>query len=209
MAKSKKNLNIQKNLHYSETSASGLKKSVEMLPNGQTVTSLSFDFATAPGPDRKYVADVAWVIEGADSIKLLFGQNKVSSGLRSLLVIDISPSSARIFIDSTDAVKKPSFREIAELTQLAIPVLKEITEEPEQTIAFKANIVSGAVSGHDACMDFYYISPVAQRNLASSDKVIFDAVVRVDLQVNLYVAFLERLKYVSRNYPEMKEYVNE
>lgn len=209
MAKQNRNFHIPQAQSYSEGVGSGLKRSVEMLPNGQTVMSLSLDFTTAPVPDRKYVADVAWVVQATDSIKLLFGQNKVSSGLRSLLVINISPESAKVFINAIDLVQKPSFREIAELTQLAIPQLIEITEEPEQTIAFKANIISGSVSGHDACIDFYYISPISMRNLATMDKAGIDAVVRVDIQVNLFVAFIEQLKVVSQNYPSIKEYSNE
>ena len=197
---------VQPVMRQNDGIAMGVKKTIEMRPDGQSVVAVSIDFTTAPVPDRKYVADIASVIGYDHSIKLLFGQNKLPKGLRSLLVVDMSPSAITKFVTTISEVNNPSYRDIAELTQLSTPKLTKITDEPDQTVAFKANIISSAASGEDACIDFYYISPFAMRDLATNDKVSIDPVVRVDIQVNLFVSLLEELERVVKKYPQLKEY---
>ena len=206
MVKTHRKLDLHSSINQHSSASLGLKRRVEMQTNGQTFVSFSFDADTAPTPDRKYLADIASIVCGVRSIKLLFAQEKVSGGLRNLLVVEISPGAASTFIKSTNEVKNPTFKEVAELNQLPIPELSVIIQEPEQTVALKANIISCAVSGHDACIDFYYISAVAMRKLATTDKVNMDAVVRVDMDSNLFLAVLEQLESSILNFPELKGY---
>lgn len=186
-----------------------VKREIEMRPDGKSVLAVSLDLSSAPVPDRKYLADVASIISTSHSIKLLFAQNKLNGDLRTLLVVDISSEVAQKYIKAVDEMPGTNFQQIAALNKQPIPELSIFTDEPEQTIAFKANALSGAVSGLDACLDFYYISPVAMRNFMQTDKIDIDAVVRVDMHVNLFVSLINELRKIASNYPVVEEFKND
>ena len=169
--------------------------------DGQTTSSLGIDLSGAPVPDRRYVADVVSVIPGRDVIKLLFGQEKVSSGLRSLVVIHMAQFAVGAFVSAILDMKNPTVAEVMKISNIDAKLLSSISDEPEQTVAMTASVAAAAVSGQEACVDFYQISPFARLNVMASKKISVDPVVRVELSTSLLVALVEKLKEISSNFP--------
>lgn len=177
-----------------------LQQSVQA--DGQTTSSLGIDLARAPVPDRRYVADVVSVIHGSHVIKLLFGQEKVSSGLRSLIVIHMAPFAVNAFVFAILGMKNSAVDDALATSHIDAGLLSKITDEPEQTVAMTASVAAAAVSGPEACVDFYQISPFSRMNVVASKKINVDPVVRVDLSTSLLVALVGKLKEISSNFPD-------
>lgn len=169
--------------------------------DGQTTSVLGIDLASAPVPDRRYVSDVVSVIQGKDIIKILFGQEKISSGLRSLVVIHMASSSAKAFVAAIFEMKNPVVNEMQNISNKNTGLLFDISEEPEQTVALAASVAAAAISGQEACIDFYQISSFARVNVLTSKKINIDPVVRVELPTSLLVALVVKLKEMTRNSP--------
>ncbi len=173
-------------------------------PDGKTVVSVNINLANAPVPDRRYVSDIASVLykRGDGAIKLVFGQEKISgSSFRSLLIIHMSTSAARHFISSLRTMSNPSLTEITERVGVKPEPLSTITDEPEQTVAFASNVVLAAVSGMDACLDFYQISSFSIAHAQVSRKVGADPVVRVDIRSALLLSLLHELSELESSFP--------
>lgn len=56
---------------------------------------------------------------------------------------------------------------------------KEITDEPDESVALYANVLRVALGMHGACTDFFLISPFAFGDGKLPDEVAVDPVVRV------------------------------
>ncbi len=169
--------------------------------DGQTTSSLGIDLSGAPVPDRRYVADIVSVIHGRDVIKLLFGQEKVSSGLRSLVVIHMAPFAVNAFVCAILGMKNSAVDQALKVLNTDLGLLSTISDEPEQTVAMTASVAAAAVSGQEACVDFYQISPFARLNVLASKKINVDPVVRVELSTPLLGALVGKLKEISSNFP--------
>ena len=172
-----------------------------MRADGQTTASLGIDLSSAPVPDRRYVADVVSVIHGKDVIKLLFGQEKISSGLRSLVIIHMAQFAVSSFVSAVLDMKKPTLAEVMKISNIDVGLLSSIPDEPEQTVAMMASVAAAAVSGQEACVDFYQISSFARLNVMASKKISVEPVVRVELSTSLLVALVEKLKQMSDDFP--------
>jgi hypothetical protein len=173
--------------------------------NGRTVLNLAIDLSNAPVPDRRYVADVASVSYSNGALKLFLGQQKLPTGLRSLLVIHMTPLAAGQFISSLTRMKNPTIQEIAARSHVTSEPLTEITEEPEQTVAFASNIVAAAISNGEACVDFYQVSAFSLASAPVSKKIAIDPVVRLDLRLSLLLALLEELQKLEGSFPPAPE----
>ena len=189
--------------------SAAVNRSIEMRPDGESVMAISLDIGSAPAPERKYLAEIASVAISENSIKLLFGQNKITAEIRNLLIVDISPTALHSLLRSVEEIKSPSYEDVVNMSGVKPQSLTDIKTEPEQTIALKANLISTCANGYDACFDFYYLSPFATLKLASSDKVDIDPVVRVDIQTGLFMAILNELKKVAKVFPPPEEGKNE
>ncbi len=177
-------------------------------PDGKTVFSVNIDLANVPVPDRRYVSDLVCVLQkpGNSGIKLVFGQQKLSgSGFRSLVIIDMSTAAVRHFNSSMSTMKNPSLEEIAERTGLEPEPLADVTDEPEQTVAFASNVVLAAVSGMEACLDFYHVSSFSIASAQTTRKVGVDPVVRVDIRTALLLSLVEKLHEFESALPAAEE----
>lgn len=167
--------------------------------DGTTISEVAFKLSDAPAPERRYIADIYGVLPTIGGYKLLFGQEKIGgAGLRSLLVVQMTDEAVRRFVDITAEFPTPG-QFVSEDASLDRPSV--IEQEPDQTLAVRANVVSAALSNGESCMDFYQISPFASHAVQSGGKLQMSQVVRVELRTGQLMALLsefERLGFARR-----------
>jgi hypothetical protein len=173
---------------------------------GQTGVAVSINLENAPVPDRRFVVDVASIQYSNETVKLLFGQQKVSSSeLRALLIIQMSPTAARQLIEAIGKMKPP-LSEVFQKHGFVKEELADITEEPDQTVALAASMVAIAFTGRDACMDFYHISSFSMARVAASKaknkQIGVEPVVRLDIRTSVVAALYEKLCNLQSRFPE-------
>lgn len=170
--------------------------------NGQTLQSFTVDLRSAPVPERKYLAESCDVRLRPSSVALLFAQERFGTGgIRSLLVVQVSPSGIARFLKSIDDIK-PGIEELA--AQLGISADEsgvEIEQEPPQTIALSASMILTAVSGDEACLDFFKASPFSMSTAQQTRKLALDPVVRVDLSSSLMLSLVEKMRDIAPQLP--------
>lgn len=169
--------------------------------DGKTTMVLAGNLADAPVPDRRYLAELASIVYKNETVQFLFAQEKLSSSLRSLLVIHMSTSAARSFASSVEKMSNPSLEEIAKITHLAPVSLPNINDEPDQTVALVANRVGVAVSGREASLDFYQVSISSLVNMITTNKIGVEPVVRVDIRTSLLIALIKRIRELQDKFP--------
>jgi hypothetical protein len=177
--------------------------SQDVTTTGATAVTHILDFSKVPVPDRHYVADKCSIVCEGSAIKLLFGQKKLGSEkLRSLLVVHLSPSAANQFRNLMDEVQNPSISEIVGNLNLQPELLDEISAEPRQTVALSASIAIVAVSGTEACIDFYNSSPFVKAYMkqAAPKNITVDPVVRVEIRTTLLQALIDKLGKVLASF---------
>lgn len=164
--------------------------------NGRTITSMGVDMSTAPVPDRKYVADIYGIVQAASTTKLLFGQQRIGrQELRSLLVVHMSTKSIQQFLENLPdgSGGNARFEDVASEFQLTAELPAKIVDEPSQVVAFKASAIVAAMSGPDACLDFYQVSPSALIAARNADVIAVDPVVRVDVPSAILLGLAKEL----------------
>lgn len=171
--------------------------------DGHTIASFGIDASLAPVPDRKYTADECAVLENKGTVKVLFGQERIDGkGWRSVLVVQISKEAASRFLAMADAISNPSLAEIAAGVKIETEKLATPPSEPGQAIALTANLGIVALSGNEACIDFYQTSPFAIGAVLKSKKLALDPVVRVDLRSSLFFGLIKGLRGLGVDAPK-------
>jgi hypothetical protein len=170
--------------------------------DGTAVVKLQLNLNTARVPDRRYVANSAAVVQEGDRLTLIFGQTKLGGGgYRSLLLLELSSTYARQFIQASAAMLKTAIQ-YAEKHGVPRAKLAEIREDvPGQTVPFAANIATAGFTGRDACMDYYYASPFSVQIAGQGGEFQADPVVRVNLPTGLMIAIYERLFELKNSLP--------
>lgn len=168
---------------------------------GQTVQTFGLNMSAAPVPERKYYAQTCDVRLERHTVSLLFGQLKLGkTELRSLLVVQMSPSNASKLLSSIEEME-PSIQAMAQVGNIAPDTGVQILEEPPQTIAFAAALAMLAIANEDACMDFFQMSPFSLLSASHTKKVGLDPVVRVDLPASLLFGLVQKLQGMSSRLP--------
>ncbi len=179
---------------------------VMALPDGRSVAALGVDLSTAPVPERRYVSDLAGVVYRKGVVKLVFGQESLSHGLRSMIVIQMSAHATRNFLRSLEQMSHPTLDEIAAIVGVEqdelLPLDNGITE-PDQTVAFAANMIGTTVVGTDVCFDVYNVAMSAATIAAvgGMNKMPIDSVVRVDLRLGLLLPIRNALRELESQFP--------
>jgi hypothetical protein len=170
--------------------------------SGQTQITFGMNLNDAPVPNRRYVADVAMVLERHGTVNVIFGQEKIGEdALRSMLVVQMSPVAARNFLNSF-AQLNPSLSDVVKQMGSAPEKLHALKEGSSQAVAFSANLSAAAMAGEEACLDFYNASPFSIRSLQVTKKIGVEPVVRVDLRVTLLQAILDELALIEQKLPK-------
>ncbi|KWR88746.1 hypothetical protein RM96_17685 [Cupriavidus sp. IDO] len=126
---------------------------------------------------------------------LLFGQERISGNeLRSLLVVKMTPVGVQHFMDAIGAMPKPTVKELMAAVGAPSEALRSIDNEPDQTVAFAANLVASSFAGFEACFDFYQASAFSMAHVSATQKLAVDPVVRVEMRIGLADALLDELQ---------------
>lgn len=158
--------------------------------DGTASVVFSFRLADAPAPDRRYLADAYSLTPAIEGCRFLFAQEKIGRGLRSLVVVHMSGESLQRFVDSTPGLPLPD--EHFSSPKQDAPIIVDV--EPDQTVAFRANLVAVAVSNGETCMDFYQLSPFAMHAVQNGGRLQVSALVRVELRTGQFFALLKEIK---------------
>jgi hypothetical protein len=154
------------------------------------------NLATVPVPHRRYSADVAAVNYWKETVQLLFAQKKLSGDdLRSLVIVKMNADWAKRFLDSIADAEVP-FDKYATTNNIANDAMVVVEEEPKDTVAFDANFTLAAISGRQACLDFYYSSPFAFSASQGAKKLAVDPVLRVDLRAGLLMGVIDGIRKI-------------
>lgn len=176
-------------------------------PDGTTLMAAGINLSSAPVPDKRYVADWVSVLYRRENLKLVFAQetfsftSQTSPSLRSMLVVNMGPDAARNFLRSLQQMRSPNLDELVISCAIKPEPLLEVEQEPEQTIAFAANMVAVAIMGRDTCLDFYQASPFDMVNIATAKRVPIDPVVRIDLRTSLLVSIRNAMQKLEGDFP--------
>ena len=171
-------------------------------PDGTSGFVLAFNLGQAPVPSRKYAADFSGFLQRNGTNYILFGQDRVgtSTTLRSLLSIRITSRALHSFVKSLSTMGEgkdamgPSLEVVLRNIKEKPEKPRDVVEEPQQTVAFDANIIAVAVSDEEACLDLYHTSAFSIAHAKSSRKIAVEPVVRVTIRTaQLYGLYL-RLK---------------
>lgn len=151
------------------------------------------DLSSAPVPQRRYAADICTVTFANNEAKLIFAQCCILGlALDSALVIRMSSHAIVMFAESLRGIRNPSVEELAQRLNIAPESLTSITSKPAQTANMVANICSVAVSGHEACLDFYHASAFASKKAETTNALEVEAIVRVDMRTSLFLPLISR-----------------
>jgi hypothetical protein len=172
--------------------------------SGESLSYMELDLREAPVPERRYVCDLASLSFDRNTVKIMFGQQRIGkTALRSLVVVHMSKRGVEQFLSSVDKMTHPTYQEIIAMEGLSVEALPTIDEEPDQTIALQANLVITAMSGPEALMDFFQLSPSALlggADAATRQTVPLEPVLRVDLRSTLMIGIFSRLRAQFGNY---------
>ena len=98
--------------------------------DGSSYAIIGFDFASAPVPERRYIADAFAVVPGSGAIRLVFAQRRlVGHGLRTALVVHVGLSALNRFLTTLpQATTGTSFEKIDEQQNVSAEPPVELNE---------------------------------------------------------------------------------
>lgn len=165
-------------------------------------TTLNVDFSTIPDPSRTYYAQECWTEFDKRIVGIFFAQKKRTGGpLRSLVCIHMAPMYVANWLNSIEKINSPSIAEIAKLLEIMPEQLNLIPDEAEQTFESSANVVKTGMSGLDATLDFIKFSPFSISNAKDGKLVRGDPQIRIEIRSSLFLALVQNLTEMSKNFP--------
>jgi hypothetical protein len=173
-----------------------------LLPDGTSGTAHAVDLSNIDVPDRVYEAEAAGAFLENGMIKLMFAQPKLGKGLRSLVILTLTPQAINQLLNLIDGLESPSLKDIAKTVNVEpAPLMEYPTEEPEQTAALRANMAAVAFSGQDACFDFYYSNAFSAAYVRRTNRLHLDPVVRVNTYTSLSLSLFDKLHSFAGQFP--------
>lgn len=188
-----------------------LKRFENAAPNKRQASSSEpgfvqyIDFSKANPPERSFLAREAWCEMDKGIVQVCFGQKKrTSRELRSIVVINMTSYAVTNWLESIDSMQSPSIDEILETINFPAEEVKAIDGEPAQAIELTANLAHCAVSGLEAAINFYRLSPFAvfQTKLNPKANAELDPQVHIDLRTPLFAGLLKALRELANNFPD-------
>jgi hypothetical protein len=172
------------------------------LKDGTSGTVHGINLSEAEVPDRSYVAETCGAIYENNTVKLMFAQPKLGGGLRSLVIISMTPLAAAQFLHAVEHLQNVSLDEIATKSNIIKEPLSDFpATEPEQTAGLAANMVAAAFSGRETCMDFYHANAFTVAALPATSKLHLEPVVRINTRTSLMLALVHRLQELRSEFP--------
>lgn len=176
--------------------------------DGGGVAFMRGSFSNVPVPERRYSADICFVSYSDETVYVLFGQKRFDGeDLRNLLVVKMSPSAIRSYLDTLAPVENgQTISSLSETMGIYPEMLPKFQNEPKESITLTANIIMAAVSGREGCMDFYYASPFSKAAAAANKKLAVDPVVRIDIRTGLLLGMNSAMEEIIRPLPDSVVY---
>jgi len=170
--------------------------------DGTTTTEISLDLREVPIPERRYVADTAWVDYQNEFVRFMFAQRAISGEkLRSVVIVNVYPEPARQIVTSSDEFIS-NIHKFMEKNGIAARKMVALTEEPAQTVALTSNMMSVTFAGREAEWDFFHLPPSGMKKIGERSDLVVDAVVRIDLATSMVAGILEALGQLLPDLPQ-------
>lgn len=188
----------------------GVLVDVQFPPNtsitGAGVITFTANLSGVEVPSRRYSADTCFLDYSNGMFSLLFAQQKFKTeDLRSLLIIKLAASAIQQFLNMLTSTPQPNILTLLTTKRGQIKSLPILKDEPKETVALKANIIIAAINGHEACLDFYYVSPFSKTEAAKTKKLALDPVVRIDLQTSNFLSVISELTEKMAQVPDSEK----
>lgn len=164
---------------------------------------MSLNLQELEPPQRVYSAELCSVICRNDEVYFVFAQRSLlGTSLESAISLRMHGFYALQFLKSIEALN-PSVNVIAERTNTTSDSVEAITQNPQHLAKMSANIVRSAVSGYDACCDFYQLnaSNVAKA-LGRNEKMNLLPIARVEMRTALFLGMYEELVRLRPTFPD-------
>lgn len=163
-----------------------------VVPSGQPL-QMAVNISEAPVPHRRYAAELCSLDYENFEMRVVFAQRGVfADDIDSALVIRMSKDAVVHF--ANNLLEMPaSLDEVQAQLGISDEPLSLIASRPSQTANVVANMVLTAVSGREACIDFYHASAFAFRDAENREVLEVEPVVRVDLRSSLYLTFARKV----------------
>ncbi len=174
------------------------------LPDGSVITEHGIDLSNIEVPDRVYEGEAAGAFFENGLVKVMFAQPKLGprGGLRSLVILTMTPQAVRQLVNLIDALDSPSLPEIAQTVNLEpAPLMEYPEEEPDQTASLRASMAAVAFSGQDAALDFYYSNAFSVAYVKRTSQLHLEPVVRVNTYTALCLSLYEKLGTFVEEFP--------
>lgn len=184
-----------RNLSHKGSAARATPRSISSAKGG-SATTFNVNFGTARPPTRTYSAETCLVQFRNGEVHFIFGQRKlVGDSWDSAISLRMHGSFARQFLKSV-SMMEPTLDYILEASHLQVEPLDTLTQEPQSIAKMSANVVQVAVSGPEASLDFYQISPIAVMKAKQSkrtDDIELTPIARVDVRTALFASLIAEL----------------
>jgi hypothetical protein len=178
-----------------------VQKRIVAQPDGTTATEVTVDLQDIPIPERRYVAELVALDFRNETVRFMFAQAAVATEqLRSLVVVHVFPEPTRKLLEGSADFRR-NLGDFLERNAIPVRSLHEVAEEPTQTVALTANMMSVTFAGREAEWDFFHLPPSAVRKLSERNDVVVDPVVRIDLTTSMAAAILRGLETLQSRLP--------
>jgi hypothetical protein len=161
--------------------------------NGMMLLEMGIDYEKAEVPDRSYYCDYCNVKRGRVGINFIFGRLEPGGNqLRSQVEIAFPEDQ---FIRQLWHSSRGVHESVRNYVDGQLPPHVEVgSTDKVQTV--RANNVFMAMLGHEAVMDFYYISPgdIHFVSLKKRREVHLEPVIRIALNTSILFEFLEKCR---------------
>jgi hypothetical protein len=138
-----------------------------------------------------------------DEIVLVFGQLSLSEErLESALAIRVPPRGVRSFLESLDQMHSPSIGDIVTRNSILPGTLADAKRDATQVVKLSSNVIQVALSGREAALSFYQLAADSvAKVLRTSDTVLLDPIVRVDIKTADFLAIRDSLIEFEKRLP--------
>jgi hypothetical protein len=159
---------------------------------------VGLDVSKAPVPSRRYATELCTVDSDGRDMRIVFAQSAIfGDEIETALVVRMNPTAVVQFAESVINMVDPTLDELAGLVKVSREPLLEIKSRPHQTVKVVANLISVAIAGHEACLDFYHASAFAVRKSEGQNKLDVEPVVRVDIRTGLFLSLNDRIQEIA------------
>ncbi len=172
------------------------------LKDGSTGFVHGINLYDAEVPDKTYLAECCGARFENATVRLMFGQPKLGGGMRSLVLISMSPTAVGQFLDMVNALQGPSLDDLVKMTGITPEPLSELPgTEPEQTAALIANMVAAAFANTETCLDFYHANAFTMASLQKTNQAYIEPIVRINTRTALFASLAKRLNDMRSEFP--------